>query len=444
MSDALPLPPRPNVEQYRKLAKDLQNACRSGGPAAVREWATRWVEKIARLNGREDTPELRRWVDEEAQKIEGRWRSGRSGKEESTGCKLSEAQYFLGRAHGFASWPKLAEHIEALNRTHSPVSNFEVAADAIVAGDLDGLTRLLRDVPAIVHARSTREHRSTLLHYVSANGVEDFRQKTPKNIVEITRLLLEAGAEVNAESEAYGGGSTTLELTATSVHPERAGVQENLMSLLLEHGAAIDSAAKAGKGQFLVNACLANGRGKAAEFLAQHGARLDLEGAAGTGRLELVRGYFDERGSLKPSATQQQMKDGFAWACEFGHTGVVEFLLQKGVAVDEKLRHGGVTGLHWAAFGGHPETVKLLLRHGANVDVKDAAYGATPLEWALYEWGNSHHGAEPWYETASLLARAGAKPTPQWLEGGAGRRATGKIKGDARMVAALRGESQSH
>jgi hypothetical protein len=26
---------------------------------------------------------------------------------------------------------------------------------------------------------STRAHRSTLLHYISANGVEDFRQKTP-------------------------------------------------------------------------------------------------------------------------------------------------------------------------------------------------------------------------------------------------------------------------
>ena len=58
-----------------------------------------------------------------------------------------------------------------------------------------------------------REHRSTLLHYVSANGVEDFRQKTPANIVEITRLLLKAGADVNAESESYGGRSTTLGLT---------------------------------------------------------------------------------------------------------------------------------------------------------------------------------------------------------------------------------------
>jgi len=74
--------------------------------------------------------------------------------------------------------------------------------------------------------RSTRDHHSTLLHYVSANGVEDFRQKTPPNIVEITNLLLDAGAEVDAESDAYGGGCTTLGLVATSVHPEQAGASE--------------------------------------------------------------------------------------------------------------------------------------------------------------------------------------------------------------------------
>ena len=41
---ALPLPARPNVEQYRKLAKDLVKACKSGEPTAVRDWAVRWIE----------------------------------------------------------------------------------------------------------------------------------------------------------------------------------------------------------------------------------------------------------------------------------------------------------------------------------------------------------------------------------------------------------------
>jgi hypothetical protein len=77
---------------------------------------------------------------------------------------------------------------------------FEAAADAIVDGDLATLGRLLSENPGLVRARSSRAHRATLLHYVSANGVEDFRQKTPANIVDVTRTLLDAGAEVDAGS----------------------------------------------------------------------------------------------------------------------------------------------------------------------------------------------------------------------------------------------------
>jgi len=39
-----------------------------------------------------------------------------------------------------------------------------------------------------------RRHHATLLHYVGANGIESFRQKTPANAVDIARLLLDAGA----------------------------------------------------------------------------------------------------------------------------------------------------------------------------------------------------------------------------------------------------------
>src|SRR5262249_14200854 len=144
-------------------------------------------------------------------------------------CTLAQAQFAVAREHGFASWPKFARHVEGLERSQSPISAFEAAVVAIVSGDLPALEKLLRENPKLVRARSTREHRSTLLHYVSANGVEDFRQRTPKNIVDLAKLLLEAGADVNAESNAYGGRSTTLGLTATSYHPEAAGVQLSLM-----------------------------------------------------------------------------------------------------------------------------------------------------------------------------------------------------------------------
>ncbi|HEV8485707.1 MAG TPA: ankyrin repeat domain-containing protein, partial [Blastocatellia bacterium] len=309
--------------------------------------------------------------------------------------------------------------------------------DAIVNGDLATLEKLLSENPKLVRARSTREHRSTLLHYVSANGVEDFRQKTPKNITEITKLLLISGADVNAESDAYGGRSTTLGLTATSWHPENAGVQLPLMEVLIDNGAIIDGP----DGGSAVNGCLHNGRGEAAEFFAEHGAVLDLEGAAGVGRLDVVRSFFQDDGSLKPSATEQQMKDGFAWACEFGRASVVDFLLQTGMKIDATLKHDGQTGLHWAALGGHIDTVRLLLQRGAPVDAKDDNYGGTPLGWALYAWGNSSEEAaerDRYYEVIAQLVQAGSKLDPEWYEDDEDRRrALEKMRSDPLMLAAL-------
>jgi hypothetical protein len=73
MSDVLPLPPRPNLEQSKKLAKDFQHACKSADPGAVRDWAARWAETIARLQGREITHNLRRQIDHEAERMARRW-----------------------------------------------------------------------------------------------------------------------------------------------------------------------------------------------------------------------------------------------------------------------------------------------------------------------------------------------------------------------------------
>src|ERR1700722_8886222 len=312
----LSLPPRPNLEQYKKLAKELKDACKSADPGAIQLWVERSMKTINCLHGFEVTPQVRNEIEKRAQQIEQRWHEFKKSNEHAGRCSLAGAQLFLARAHGFASWPKFASHVEELAREDTPVSYFETAVDAIVNGDAAKLKRLLSENPELVRMRSTREHRSTLLHYVSANGVEDFRQKTPKNIVEIAKLLLKAGADVNAESDAYGGRSTTLGLTATSCHPEEAGVQLALMELLIAHGAIVDGP----DGGSAVNACLHNGRGQAAEFLASRGARLDLEAAAGAGRLDVVKSFFNQDGSLKPTASLQQMQDGFAWACQFGRT----------------------------------------------------------------------------------------------------------------------------
>src|ERR1051325_10566108 len=210
-------------------------------------------------------------------------------------------------------------------------SKFELAADAIIIGDFQGLKQLLATHPDLVEARSARAHGAPLIHYVAANGVEDFRQKTPTNIVDITRALIEAGAEVDATTQAYGGASTALGLAATSYHPAKAGVQLELLQTLLDAGANIDGAP--GGWNPLV-AALHNGRGEAAVFLAEHGARLDLEGAAGTGRVDLLPRFIADDGSLRNGATIEQLTFGFMWAAEYGRLNVIKFLLDHGIKSD--------------------------------------------------------------------------------------------------------------
>ena len=159
--DAKQLPARPSLEQYRKQAKDLFKARQS--PGAIRR-IKRFHPRLTKLAAAEIA---------EAKLL------------------LADAQWVIAREHGFDSWPTFVNHIQELVRSNSAISRFELAADAIVNGDLKGLNQLLREEPALVRARSTRSHEAPLIHYVAANGIEDFRQKTPKNIIELTTTLLD-------------------------------------------------------------------------------------------------------------------------------------------------------------------------------------------------------------------------------------------------------------
>ncbi|HEY2585455.1 MAG TPA: ankyrin repeat domain-containing protein [Tepidisphaeraceae bacterium] len=443
MLDALPFPPQPNLEQYKKQAKELLKACKSADPQALPAWLTQWTEAQLRIDPAQASArrpyapgEIARRVRDGVERVTKHL--GVTDAASRGACTLTRAQFALAREFGFASWPQFARHVEALARARSSIGAFEAAVDAIVSGDLPTLERLLAEHPALATARSTREHEATLLHYVSANGVEDYRQKTPPNIVPIAALLLRAGADVNAESIAYGGRSTTLGLTATSYHPQAAGVQLELLALLLEHGATIDSS----DGGSAVNGCLRNGRGQAADFLASRGARLDLEGASGVGRLDVVKTFFDPTGRRKSTATQSQMNAGFAWACEFGRTEVAAFLLQNGMDADATLTQRGETGLHWAAYGAHVEIARLLLERVTRVDIKDQAHQSTPLEWAVFAWSNSGESKRfDYYKVVAMLTRAGAIPDPKWYETASNRQsAAKKIQSDPHMLAALRGE----
>jgi ankyrin repeat protein len=416
---ALPLPARPSLEQYRKRAKDLVKACKSGEPAAIRQWTTRWLESLDAQYRQSNTPaepDALSGIVSEIEQFARKKLTG--GNEENRQCSLANAQFVIARAHGFLSWPRFSKHLEALALLVSAESAFEAAADAIVSGDVVTLERLLREKPELIHARSTREHRGTLLHYVSANGVEGYRQKTPKNAVQIAEILLRSGAEVDATADVYGGGCTTLGLVATSAHPRAAGVQLDLIDVLLKHGARTDIQG-AGNNHSLVNACLANGCPEAAAYLLSLGAPGDLEAAAGAGRLDIVETYFDDEHSRVSRATQAQVQAALGQACAFGHARIAEFLLTKGADVGATFQiiGGGHTALHAAALGGFVDAVKVLIRSGAPLDVTDSTWGTPPIVWAMHGWGTNRSVPSARYEeVVTLLADAGASVKPEWVQ----------------------------
>jgi hypothetical protein len=434
VTDALPLPPRPDAAQYRKLAKELLAAVRSDDPEAIPHFARGWLTRLRHRTGEPERPDAGREGERFAEQLDAYWKGERVPKEMPPPRRtLAGAQLVIARVHGFTTWGALVRHVEALRSPESAVARFEASVDAIVSGDMPALERLLAEHPELAHERSTRSHGATLLHYVSANGVEGYRQRTPPNVVQVAKLLLRAGADVNATAECYGGGDTPLGLTSTSVHPAEAGVMTDLLATLTEAGA--DPQSRDG-GWGKVRAALANGQPEAARWLAEHGATLDLEEAAGLGRLDVVRRFVADDGTLRTGATEGQRREAFRWAAGYGHPDVVTFLLEHGSDAADAAEDGA-TALHHAAYHGHADLVELLLARGAAVDPRERTYDGTPLEWAVYGWATrgTREGAESdHHAVVARLVRAGARLTPEWA---ATPRIAERLGEDPRMRAAL-------
>lgn len=427
-TDAIPLPPRPNLEQYRNRAKSLVKACESGDAAAVRMWARQWLESLAALHDEthpstgavSDGVRHLRWreIDGEVEHIERDARDSRLLSDDgAASCRLSDAHLLLARLHDFVSWPKFAKHVEALARANSPDSEFESAADAVVTGDLEALRTMLRANPTLVHDRSAREHCATLLHYTAANGHEGYRQMTPPNAVEIARALLDAGAKADAIAYMYGGDATTMDMLVSSVHPKLAGVQVTLVDTLVDYGAAVDGVENNGSP---VMTAIAFHYPGAAEALARRGARVDnIIAAAALGLVDVAATLITDDGRLKPDTPlatvrwpslprdpQVHLEYAIVKAATFGRTEVVEFLLEKGA--NPAAMDADATALHFAAAYGHMDIVDLLLAHGARLETLNS-YGGTVLSGTMwYAFNGPVEGVDYPAVIRSLIA-AGAR-----------------------------------
>src|ERR1700757_553380 len=175
------LPSNPNLDHLKYQAKDLR-----------KEHAAHAPDVAQRI--REFHPRFNRATDAEIFEAS---------------LSLSDAQLAIAREYGFPSWARLKRHIEKptltdqLNLPHHERiedATFRRAVDLIDAGDASGLRAHLKQHPKLVHQHVAFEgwnyfHNPTLLQFIAENPVR--HGKLPANIVEVARVILDAGAESN-------------------------------------------------------------------------------------------------------------------------------------------------------------------------------------------------------------------------------------------------------
>jgi ankyrin repeat protein len=189
------------------------------------------------------------------------------------------------------------------------------------------------------------------------------------------RLLLEAGADVNAYI-----GSTALNLAVTSGHVE-------LAKLLINAGADVN-ASKPGMTTPL-QVAVENNNTDLAILLIGSGAGLNsssaqtsaLQLAVSNNNLELAVLLLAEGADVNDSTTGKTVLQS---AASLGNLELVKHLIDKGANVDAKVPGSLTTALQYAAMHGNVEIVKYLVEHGASVNEEASPfYEGTALGLAI-------------------------------------------------------------
>jgi len=289
---------------------------------------------------------------------------------------LADAQLTIARERGFASWPRLKRRVEKpapaddlsllfQERIQDPL--FRRAVDLLDAGDAEGLAVHLRAYPKLVRLRVVFEggnyfQNPSLLEFVAENPIR--HGKLPANIVEMARVILDAGAKKDRAAL-----DETLGLVCSGCVPRECGVQIPLIDLLCDYGADPNRGMPGAHGEF-----------QAARALLRRGARVDLPVAAALGRVEDAR-------TLLAGASAEDRQRALALSAQFGHTEIAGLLLDAGEDPNRYNPagfHSHSTPLHQAALAGHEETVRLLVERGARLDLKDTVWQGTPQGWASH------------------------------------------------------------
>ncbi len=515
------LPARPNLEQYKKQAKDLVRNFGLAAPEALKR-AKRHHPRLHKLT----TPNLR-----------------------AAQFTRTDAQLVIAREHGFESWPKFARHIEMVHMIESvaklehPVAAFiEVACvprhsghssgtldhaqmilsrypqvaraniyTAAILGDEAGVRRFLEQdlqnatakggphgwdaLTYLCFSRYLRINqqrsdafvgtaRALLDAGASANTgwFETIDNPSPRPVwesaiygaagvarnPELTRLLLEYGADPNDEETPYhvpeGYDNTVMTIILESGRLNAASLATMLvrkadwhddegLRLVLDHGADTNAVTR-WRVNGLHHALRRDNWLKAIELLLDHGAdpavrnthdgRSAASMAARRGRGDVLR-LLEQRGitpaldgvdrliaacargevenarlliAQEPDLAGELHEHGGTLLAEFAGNGNVEgirCLLDAGVSAAALYKEGDPyfeiapdsTALHVAAWRARPAAVKELIANGTPVNAKDGR-GRTALALAVKACVDSYWKDRRSPESTEALLGAGA------------------------------------
>ncbi len=198
---------------------------------------------------------------------------------------------------------------------------------AIQAGDLDALGRLLAQGPGLVGARIVGDGgaRSPL------GLVTDWPGRRPRGGA-MVELLVGAGADVNAPCMEPGPHRET------PLHWAASCDDLDVLDALLDAGAAIDAPGAVIAGGAPLDDAVAFAQWAAARRLVERGATVAVWHAAALGLLDLLRGHFAGAplparfpwGASSPAGPPRELDVAFWCACHGGQLAAAELLLARG------------------------------------------------------------------------------------------------------------------
>lgn len=304
---------------------------------------------------------------------------------------LTDAQFKIARLYGFASWPKLKQHVDSLEE----IGQLKLAIDA---NDLEQVKSLMTRNPAL--------HRAPLGYNNNGPLTWVAECRVPWEPPGPTRLAI-AGWMIEHGSDIHQGGDGPLMRAALM------GVRIPMMELLLSHGANVNAE---WNGYFpIIFAPCETVQPAAIRWLLEHGATPNCARAdrkyPGTALDYVIRTYgrspqlgecmdilVESGGTTKYDvpAVLDLLRGRLSFLAK--HLEADTTLVRRrfpeldfGSTGARRLKLQGATLLHVAAEYGNVEAAKLLLERGADVNAQAAVDeqgvgGQTPIFHAVTQF----------------------------------------------------------